>query len=372
MSSNLTANQHIQNLAPYKAGLTTEEIQNQYGLKQVIKLGSNENPHGPSFKVIETLRLYSTEVAIYPDPSIHSLKSEIAKNYQILPEEVFLGNGSDEVLLMIALTFLNENTHVLVSENTFSQYECVSQIAKAKVIKIPLTPTYHYDLNGFLSQIQPQTKAIFLCNPNNPTGTHFDSNQLLDFLAKVPSHVLVVVDEAYGEYATDLQFPRSHQFLNKFSNLLVLHTFSKIFALAGLRIGYALGQSDIIRSLESCRNFNVFNVNLLAQKAVLAALSDVTYTQKMVEINAQERQMLASELELRGYRVLPSQGNFLCLYIGPRAQEWYKDLLSQGVIVRWLSSFGLPDWCRVTVGTPEQNRLFLAACSKISMYLKDI
>ena len=352
-------NPWIASLKPYQAGKSIEEIQSSYNLTKVVKLGSNENNYGPSPLALSALAEAGVNICRYPDGASLDLRATLAAFYNLQKENVAVCNGSDEALLLLALAFLKPGDETLAPVPTFSQYECVTQIAGASFQAFMCSPHEPINISALLQKVRAKTRILFLCSPNNPTGAAYTKDQLTFILQSVPANILVVVDEAYGEYSDENLHPPAHTLLSQFPQLIVLHTFSKVYGLAGLRVGYALAHKDLVAGMEKVRNFNVFNINIPGQKAALAALTDRAYTKSIVERNSSERQRVYHCLVKYGYRVLPSQANFLCVYIGSEAEVWYKSLLSQGCITRYLASFGMPEWVRVTLGTPSENDFFL-------------
>jgi histidinol-phosphate aminotransferase len=292
------------------------------------------------------------------------LRLAIGRAHGLAPEQVMVGNGSDEVLLMIALAFLRPGDRVLLSENTFSEYEFSGRALDAEIVKIPLRGL-RYDLNGFSAALARKPKLIFLCNPNNPTGTYFRHAELEALLRRAPRRCLVVLDEAYGEYATARDFPRSLELMHRHPNLLVARTFSKLYGMAGLRLGCGMGDAALIR--ETYRVKTPFNVNRLAQAAALEALRDRSFVRRSLSVNRSGKIQLEKGLGKLGLRFLPTQANFICFECAPgqTAAETCEKLMRRGAIIRALGSFGLPQWCRVTVGTKDQNRFFLRELERV-------
>jgi histidinol-phosphate aminotransferase len=352
------ARKSIQALKPYVPGKSIEEVRAKYNPKVITKLGSNENPLGTSPKVIAALGESLPKVSLYPDGSSRDLRGALAHRFGLEPDQIMVGNGSDEVLLLIAAAFLNPREKVLISENTFSEYEFASRVMDGDLVRIPLRD-FRYDLAAFRKKLALKPKLVFLCNPNNPTGTYFTHADLEGLLRAAPRKTLVVVDEAYCEYADAPDFPRSLELLKTYPNLIVSRTFSKIFGMAGLRLGYAFAHPLIIR--ETARVKTPFNVNLLVQAAALAALGDGKFRARSIANNLEGRAFLERELAARGLNPLPTQANFICFRVPRPAVEVCEDMLKQGLIARALRSFGMDDWIRITIGTREQNGRFLEA-----------
>lgn len=356
------ARKSIQALKPYVPGKSIEEVKARYNPPQVTKLGSNENPLGASAKVIKAVRDALPRMSLYPDGSSRTLREALAAANGLAPEQVMVGNGSDEVLLLIAAAFLNPGETVLVSENTFSEYEFAGRVMDGAIVKIPLKDN-RYDLAAFARKLSLKPKLIFLCNPNNPTGSYFSHDELVSLLRATPPKTLVVVDEAYGEYADAADFPRAVELLKANPNLIISRTFSKIFGMAGLRLGYAFAHPLLIQ--ETARVKTPFNVNLLVQAGALAALSDKGFRARSVANNKTGRAFLAKGLAARGLEIVPTQANFICFQVPRPAVDVCEDMLKLGMIARALRSFGMENWIRVTIGTPEQNRRFLAALDAV-------
>jgi histidinol-phosphate aminotransferase len=352
------ARKPIQALKPYVPGKSIDEVREKYGPAIITKLGSNENPLGASPKVIEAVRASLPGMSLYPDGSSRVLRRALAERFGLEPDQIMVGNGSDEVLLLIAAAFLNPGEKVLISENTFSEYEFASRVMDGAVVKIPLKDN-RYDIAAFRKKLSLKPKLVFLCNPNNPTGSYFTHAELEALLAAAPPRTLVVVDEAYCEYADAPDFPRSLELLKAYPNLVISRTFSKIFGMAGLRLGYAFAHPLIIR--ETARVKTPFNVNLPVQAGAVAALADEEFRARSIANNREGRAFLEKELGARKLRYVPTQANFICFRVPRPAVDVCEDMLKQGLIARALKSFGMDHWIRITIGTPEQNRRFLDA-----------
>ena len=346
----------IQALKPYVPGRSIDDVKAQYNPVRIVKLGSNENPLGTSPKVIKALTAAAQDSSLYPDGSSRLLREALAKHNGVKPDQIVVGNGSDEILLMIALAFLKPGERVIISENTFSEYEFSGRTLAAEIVKVPLKE-FRYDIDAYAKALKLKPKMLFICNPNNPTGNYVTHAELEGLLKKTPKGCLVVVDEAYGDYATAKDFPRSVMLMKKYPNLLVTRTFSKLYGIAGLRLGYAIGDAGLLR--ETLRVKTPFNVNLLVQKAGLAALADTAFVKKSLVTNEKGRTQIEAGLQKLKLFYLPTQANFICFHVPRDAVALCEDLMKRGLIIRPLKSFGLPDWCRVTIGTAAQNRFFL-------------
>jgi histidinol-phosphate aminotransferase len=321
----------IQTLKPYVPGRSIEEVQAQYGPKRIVKLGSNENPLGANPKVLKAVGKILPKVSLYPDGASRELRRALAETNSVAPEQVIVGNGSDEILLMIALAFVKPGEKVVVSENTFSEYEFSGRVVDAEIVKIPLKDM-RYDLAAFAKELALKPKVLFLCNPNNPTGTYFTHAELEALLKKTPRNCIVVVDEAYGDYSTAKDFPRCIELMRRYPNLLVARTFSKLYGLAGLRLGYGLGDAGLLR--ETLRVKTPFNVNLLVQTAAMTALNDKAFVKRSLAVNVKGRAQIEVGLKNLGLPYLPTQANFICFKVPGQAIDLCEDLLERGMIIR--------------------------------------
>ncbi|MEO6094370.1 MAG: histidinol-phosphate transaminase [Fibrobacteria bacterium] len=349
-------------LQPYVPGSSTEEVEGKYAPTRISKMGSNENPLGPGRKAMEAVRNLGAGISVYPDASAGDLRAALAASTGKKPGNFFVGNGSDEVLLLIAATYLNPGDNVLASTHTFFNYEFVSRVFDGEVRAVP-TRGLRYDLPAFLAAADARTKIIFLCNPNNPTGLYFSHADLEAFLRAIPRQALVIIDEAYGEYVDAADFPDTRALMESFPNLVTTRTFSKAYGLAGLRVGYALASESIVKDLRQVKL--PFNVNLAAQKAALAALDDREHLERTLRMNREGKHLLERNLARMGCETLASQGNFICFRPPRPATEICDRLFRQGVIVRPLNRFGLDAWIRVTIGTPDQNAHFVSAVAEL-------
>lgn len=350
-------------LTPYVPGKPIEEVERELGIKGVIKMASNENPLGPSPLALEALKKAIARVNIYPDSNCFYLKRELASHLGCGEENLIIGNGSDEILKLIAETFLNPGDEVIYGWPSFSEYEFVSKVMEAKCIAVPLRDDFTLDLDAIIGNVRSKTKLIFICNPNNPTGTIVKEKELSDFLERLPGDVLVVLDEAYYEYVTAPDYPDSLKFVKEGKNVIVLRTFSKIYGLAGLRIGYGIASSEIISCINRVRE--PFNVNLLAQEAARAALNDSDHLERSKELVLNGKEYLYKSFERLGLRYVPSEANFIFVDTGKDSKEVFAALLREGVIVRTGDIFGYPTYIRVTVGTPSENERFVRSLEKV-------
>ncbi|MDR6224492.1 histidinol-phosphate transaminase [Desmospora profundinema] len=352
----------IRGLPVYQPGKPLEEVKRELGLSQVIKLASNENPFGSSKNVWNALLEERESLALYPEGQAPALRSELAAHLGVAEERLIFGNGSDEIIQMIARTFLEPESESVMADITFPRYETQVRIEGSRPVAVPLINGVH-DLEAMADAVNERTRIVWLCNPNNPTGTYFSESELRRFLNRVPEHVLVVVDEAYYEYVTAEDYPDTLALAKTDPRLIVLRTFSKIYGLAAFRIGYAVAHPSIVTELDRVRE--PFNANRLAQRAALAALRDQDFVQHCRDANRQGLKEIEIQLDRWGLSWFPSQSNFLMLDTGRSSDEVFQCLLKRGIIVRSGSALGYPTHIRVTVGRPEQNRQFLeglAAC----------
>ncbi|MEW6662830.1 MAG: histidinol-phosphate transaminase [Bacillota bacterium] len=350
-------------IKPYVPGKPLEEAEREIGLKNMVKLASNENPLGPSPLALKALQDRAGNVHQYPDSSCSSLRLALAGHLGLNPDNLLLGNGSDEILKMIALAYLTPEHQAVMAAPTFSEYEFVVLVAGAVARKVALKDFTH-DLEAMLAEINPLTKLVFICNPNNPTGTIVTKAALDRFLAVVPPEVLVVLDEAYREYVTDPGYPDGMEYIRQGQpNLIVLRTFSKIYGLAGLRVGYAAAAREVAAWINRVRE--PFNVNSLAQAAAIAALGDFRHLDQSCQVNEAGKNYLYNKLEELGLAYIPTQANFVLINVKENSRRVYDRLLQRGVIVRAGEPFGLDQWIRVTVGTAEQVQRFFHALREI-------
>ena len=354
--------QSIIHLPVYQPGKPIEEVQREYGLTEVIKLASNENPFGCSPKAKEAIAAELEKTSLYPDGAAVELTEALAARFGVNPNQIILGAGSDEIILMIARAFLVKGDETVMASHTFSQYKHNCQVEDVNIIEVPLTEGKH-DLPAMLAKIGDRTKIVWVCNPNNPTGTIVTRSELTDFLQKVPPHVLVVLDEAYVEYVTDPEFPDGLAFLPQYKNVIVLRTFSKIYGLASLRVGYGIGHPDVIRSINQVRP--PFNTSRYGQAAAKAALQDQEFIASCKEKNAQGIQYLTGEFKRLGLPYYPAHGNFIMFDVKRPAKEVFEALLKKGVIVRGGHALDFPTKIRVTVGSAEQNAKFVSALEQV-------
>jgi histidinol-phosphate aminotransferase len=352
--------QQIDILKSYSPGTPWEEIVKRLK-KDFVKLDQNENPLGPSAKVLQAIRNNLKLTSVYPDGQAVDLKKILAKKMKIKSSNLILGNGSDEIMLMIAAAFFNPEDEVIIPQGTFSIYEHVSRLFGAKPIFVKLN-NFCVDLEKIEQSINPRTKAVFLANPNSPTGTIVTENQVNAFLKSVPKDVLIIFDEAYADYAESKDFPKLIRQINK-KNIIILRTFSKIGGLAGLRIGYGIASEKLINILDKVRL--PFNVNRLAQASAAALLQDKKYIDLSKKTNFEGKKLLYRELEKIGLNYVPTEANFVFVDIKRNAKFICQKLFNKGVIIRPLTSFGFPNAVRITIGMKKQ-------LEKVILELKEV
>jgi histidinol-phosphate aminotransferase len=361
--------ENVRSLSPYVPGKPIEELQRELGLTDIIKLASNENPFGPGPGAREAMRRALDDAWLYPDGSGHALKARLAARLGVQPAQITLGNGSNDVLVLLAEAFLKPGLEAVYSQYAFAVYPIAVQATGATGVVAPATaadaamPLAH-DLDAMARAITPRTRLVFIANPNNPTGTWVPARRLREFIAAVPAHALVVLDEAYFEYTfgpdtAGLDLQDGIPWLREFPNLVVVRTFSKAYGLAGVRVGYAVSQPGVADMLNRVRQ--AFNVSVVGLAGAAAALDDTAHLEHSVRVAVSERARVAARLTRCGTRVLPSAGNFLMLHAGAHARDRFERLLRQGIIVRPVGNYLLPEHLRVTIGLPEQNDRFLAA-----------
>jgi histidinol-phosphate aminotransferase len=353
------APEHVQRLSPYVPGKPIDELAREYGLAEqsIVKLASNENPRGPSARVRDAIVAAAAGVTRYPDGNGFALKRALAARFGVTLEQVVLGNGSNDILELATQAFLRPGDEAVYSQHAFAVYPLATQARGGKGIAVPARELGH-DLAAMRAAVTPRTRIVFVANPNNPTGTWLAPEAVRAFVASIPPEVLIVLDEAYNEYLDPAQQADSASWLPTHPNLLVSRTFSKAYGLAGLRIGYGLADASVAGMLNRVRQ--PFNVNSVAQAAGIAALADTAYVEESARLNRAGLSQLMQALDRMGVRYAPSHANFLLVHVGDAAPV-YEALLRQGVIVRPVANYGLPEHLRVSVGLPAENERFLAA-----------
>lgn len=358
----------VRGLHPYVPGKPNDELEREYGISDSLKLASNENPLGPPATAVDAIRYELGGLGLYPDGSGFHLKNAIARHCNVDADRVTLGNGSNEILVLLAEAFLAPGTEAIYDQFSFAIYRLVVQATDATPRAAASHPPSHaqprgHDLDAMRALINAHTRLVFVANPNNPTGTWVTHDELHAFMRGVPDTTIVVVDEAYGEYVTRDDYPQTLQWLAEFPNLVITRTFSKIYGLAGLRVGYSISHPDIAELLNRVRA--PFNVNSLALSAARAALDDDEHVQTSRRVNDAGIDFLTSQLTGFGFDVTPSIGNFVLADVGQPAGPTCEALLRAGIIVRPVANYGLPNHLRITVGLPEQNQRLVAVLAKL-------
>jgi histidinol-phosphate aminotransferase len=353
--------EHIYKIEPYQPGKPIEEVKRELGLTNVIKLASNENPLGPSPLALEAMRKSLENVSYYPDGNCTILREKLSQKLGFPPSSFIFGNGVDEIIHFIGLAFLEEGDEAIMVDPSFVRYEAAILLNKAICRKVPLKD-FQYDVDSIIDAINEKTKAIFIANPNNPTGT-FLSKEQLGKLVKRAEGKLLVLDEAYYEFVDDPSFPDSLSLLRDGKDIVVLRTFSKIYGLAGLRIGYGVAKEETVQAIEHTRE--PFNVNYLAQVSAVAALDDEEHLKKTQRTIWEGKRYLYEQFEKMGLFYLPTQANFVFVGVKRDSREVFQALLREGVIVRTGDIFGCPTFLRVSIGTMEQNERFIRALKKV-------
>ena len=350
---------YIESLRPYEAGRDSEEVRREFGLARVIKLASNENPLGPSPKAIEAMRAALSNAHLYPDGSGFYLCKAVAAKLGLAPENVILGNGSNEVIEFLGHAFLNPGDDVIIFQYAFIIYKLLATSFAARTIELP-TLNFQQDLGATLDAITPKTRLIFIPNPNNPTGALISQRAIDSFMSRVSENIVVVFDEAYFEFLDDP--PDTLQYVREERNVVVLRTFSKIHGLAGLRIGYGVATADLIKVLHKTRQ--PFNVNSIAQAGALAALEDDAHLRETKRVIDEGRAYLQEQFSEMQVPFVPAVANFVMVNLGDGCAVFEK-LLRRQIIVRPLKGYGLPEWVRITVGTMEENKRLVGALREV-------
>ena len=351
-------NPHIAKLTPYKPGKPVEELTRELGVTDVVKLASNENPQGPGAAVQKAIVAAAHELSRYPDGNGYYLKQALATKLGVNPEQITLGNGSNDVLDLAAKICLQPGDEAIAAEHSFVVYRLATASCGAQLVEVPAVD-YGADLDGFVQAVSAKTRIVFLANPNNPTGTWVSEEALVKFLDALDPNIWVVLDEAYFEYVDAAQYPDGMALQQRYANLIVTRTFSKIHGLAALRIGYGVSSLQAADLMNRARQ--PFNVNAVALAAAVAALEDTDFVQASAQRNREGMQQLVAGLTEQGYRYIPSAGNFVCFDAGVNAPQLNQALLQAGVIVRPVAEYGLTQHLRVTVGLPSEITRFLAA-----------
>lgn len=367
---NIEIRKEIASLSSYPAGKPISEVKREYGLDEVIKLASNENPLGCSKKAIEAAQNVSKQLNLYPDPSMYTLKKDIAEKLNVNSDQIFCGTGTDLLIRIICTAIIDEHHESIMGEVTFSRYKDATEMSGGKAVLIPMKD-YGLDLDAMAKAITPNTKIVWVCSPNNPTGKIVNEKELKNFIEKVPEDVLIVMDEAYYEYAAadafasvnSSNYPDTLSMLPNYPNMVILRTFSKAYGLAGLRVGYGICSSELAEYFN--RVLGPFDVNAVAQAAAIAALKDSEFVEKSVELNEQGKKYLYSEFDSMGLPYIETHANFIAVNVLCNDNIIFKELLKRGIIVKPGSALGMPGFIRVSIGTMEDNKKFIETLKAI-------
>ncbi len=358
-----TARPNLAGVKNYVPGKPIEEVEREYGVQNAIKMASNENALGPSPKAVAAIRKSLGRIHRYPDGGCFYLSRALSKKLGVMSEQLVFGNGSDEIFVLAVRAFVQKADEVVIADPTFLIYEIVTRTQEGVVIKVPMKD-FRYDLDAMLLKVSVRTKVVFIANPDNPVGTYISEIRLRSFLKLVPRTVVIVLDEAYYEFAREQKdYPDSLALLKEYKNLVITRTFSKAYGLSGLRIGYAVAHPEITQALHKVRE--PFNVNLLAQEAARAALEDAAHLQKTLKLVREGRQKLVRELRRMNVRCVDTVTNFILADLGCDAQAIYEKMLKKGVIVRSMAAWGMPSFIRVTIGKPLENTKFIKVLKEV-------
>lgn len=356
MDINKILNSEFKNLSPYQPGKPIEELAREKNLTDIIKLASNENPLGASPLAIKAIRDNLEKISYYPDANNYDLKQALSKKYNVNTSKIIIGNGSDEIQLLLAKAFLNDNSEVIIPKYSFANYKIISNAQKAKILEANLNNKFYTDIDNILKNISKNTKIIFLANPGNPISTYIESNEILKLLDNIDKNILVLLDEAYYEYRLEFDGFDTSMLLDLYPNLIITRTFSKGYGLAGIRVGYGFANDDIINLLHQIKL--PFNVNKLASVAAVAALSDFEHLQNTLELNKKEKINMQNIFKNKNIEFINSYTNFLTIKVA-NSLTIYENLLNKGIIVRPLNNYGLNDYLRITIGNESQNKRFI-------------
>ncbi len=355
------ANRFVCDLVAYEPGKPIEETARELGLNpsDIVKVASNENPLGPSPKAKEAIRVAAEQAHIYPDGGGYKLRSAIAESLGLQKENIILGNGSNEIIELLCHTFLNPKAELIAAEHAFVVYKLMATLFGAKYVEVP-DPNFVHDLDAMADAITPNTRLVFIANPNNPTGTMVDQEAIDRFMERLPDHCIAVFDEAYFEFPDNP--PNVIQYIHQGKNVCILRTFSKIHGLAALRIGYGLAPAHLANVLQKARQ--PFNTNAIAQAAALAAIDDTDHIQQTRTTNKEGMAFLEDSFKQRKLEYVPSFANFILVKTG-NGDQTFKKMLSEGVIVRTMSGYKLPDWIRISIGTMTENKRVIEVLDKV-------
>jgi len=354
---------HLLDIKPYVPGKPIEEVKRELGLDDIVKLASNENLFGASPKVIEAIKKAAESVNFYPDGDCYYLRRALAEKFGVKQECVVAGSGVDELIRLLCVSVLGPGDEVVFADPSFVMYKISAMAVGASLAAVPLKDSYMHDIPAMLDRVTDRTKLLFVCNPNNPTGTIVNKADVELLMKKVPDHVLVAFDEAYYEFVEDADYPQTMEYFKQGRNVAVLRTFSKIHGLAGLRVGYGFMSEELAGVLHRVRN--PFNVNSLAQAGALAALGEDDNARRVSELTWRGKKQLYKELDRMGLKYAPSEANFILVDTGLNSQKVFEELLRKGVIVRPGAFLGFPTCIRVTIGAESDNRRFIEALEAV-------
>ncbi|NEW09439.1 histidinol-phosphate transaminase [Paenibacillus sp. SYP-B3998] len=353
----------LKQMKPYSPGKPIWEVQRETGIEKVIKLASNENPLGPSPKAVAAIQSYLGDIHRYPDADTVDLRFALAEKLQVTAEHVIVTNGADELITLLSETFLEPEDEIIVPSPTFSEYEFGATLMGTKVISVPLSEGYQYNITDILNAVTEKTKLLYLCSPNNPTGTYLPRTDLYELLEALPSRILVIFDGAYSHFVTADDYSDGLEFVRMGYPLMVTQTFSKIYGLAGIRVGYGVAAPSLINSIRQVKE--PFNVNALAQIGAIAALKDDAHLEATRASNTKGREQVYALLEQLGISFTKSMSNFILIKLGPEAKSIYDQLMSKGIIVRHGQGWNLPEHIRISVGTSDDHLAFIEALTSI-------
>lgn len=355
------ANESVRTLTPYQPGKPIEELERELGITHSIKLASNENPLGPSHKALQAIQAALLQAHIYPDGGCYEIKQAISQFLNVDPNQITMGNGSENILELIVKAYLQRGDTAVISQYAFLTIPIIIQ-SYGTIANVAPASNWGHDITKMISAIDAKTRVVFLVNPNNPTGTYTNERDFSLLMESVPPHILVVVDEAYVEYIQHPDYPNALTFLPRYPNLIITRTFSKAYGLAALRLGYAISSPEIADMLNRARL--PFNVNSFATKAAYAALQDQEHVQHSIKLNREGMKQMEAALKKLSLNFISSLGNFITIDVGD-AGKVYQQLLQEGVIVRPLNAYDMPRHIRVTIGTPDQNQRFVNAIQRM-------
>ena len=355
----------ILDLKPYIPGKPIEDVKRELGLNEVIKLASNETSVGPSPLAVEAIKKEVENINLYPEATSRLLREKLAHKLKINKEMIIFGNGADDIIDLVGMAFINEGDEVLTGETTFPAYETAVKIMGGKLVLVKLKD-FRFNLEEMTQKINDKTKIVFICNPNNPTGTIVTKEEVNNFMKKIPEDVIIVFDEAYYDYVEDKNYPNGLSYVLEEKNVIVLRTFSKIAGIAGVRIGYGISKPELISYLR--RVVNPFTTNRLAQVAALASLDDEEHRRKVLSINQEGKKYLYEELKKIGIPYVPSETNFIFIDVKEDSIAVFEKLLKKGVIIRPGKIYGCPNFIRVTIGNAYENKRFIQVIREVMGY----